>query len=160
MIINSDTAGLNDLRARLALMRDSIAEFAVETGQIIGDNVVQKLGDAAPKSNTGGSAIGDDASGPLSESFSSSVEMQGEGAMVTVETSQSIKLGYVVNGRSDIYPVNKRALYWVGLDHPVKHAGPSQPNDFVSGVIDSVDDIIEPEMQAMVDELSVILEGA
>ncbi len=38
---------------------------------------------------------------------------------------------WVINGRGDVYPVNKLALWWPGLDHPVKHAKPSQPNDFM-----------------------------
>src|SRR5580765_1275116 len=159
MIINSSTAGLDDLRARLAMMRDEIAPLAVETGQIIGDNVAQKLGEASPHGQSGGSSPGDDSQGPLSESFSASTEEQGDGAMVTVVTSQGIKLSYVVNGRPEIFPVNKRALYWNGLDHPVMYARATQPNDFIGPVLDSVDEIIEPEMQIMIEELSAILGG-
>ena len=67
--------------------------------------------------------------------------------------------GRSVEGRGWIFPVSKRALMWEGLSHPVMSAAPSQANDFVTPIIDSVTDIVEAEVQALIDELGAILEG-
>lgn len=160
MMIDNNTAGIASLRERLAMISGQLSQLAVTAGQNIGDAVIQQLGDAAPHGQGGGSSPADDADGPLSESFSANAEEQGEGALVTVKTSQGTKLGYVVNGRGEIRPMSKRALYWEGLPHPVKYARATQPNDFVSPIINNSSDIVEPEMHLIIDELSAMLGGS
>jgi len=160
MIIESDASGTEFLRARIEEAKLLLPGLLVDSAQLAGDGVASALGDAAPHGKGSGDSPPGDAPGALSESFHCETEAQGDGAMATVSTTQPAKLRYVVEGRGWVYPVNKRALYWDGLPHPVPYAKPSQANDFISPVInDQVNEIVEPEVNAIIDNLSAILEG-
>ncbi len=162
MIINSDTSGLDALQLRLQEMKMLLPGIIRDTAQIAGDAVASELGDAAPvgKGEGSGNPPGD-ADGPLSESFSAFAEIHANGnsAVAEVRCSQPTKLKFVTQGRGEVLPKVKKALFWPGLDHPVRRAGPAKANDFVSPVLQDVDSIIEPEILDGVDVLSGILEG-
>jgi hypothetical protein len=44
---------------------------------------------------------------------------------------------WVILGRGEVVPVNAKALWWPGLDHPVMRSGPSRPNDFMQTGFDA-----------------------
>lgn len=48
-------------------------------------------------------------------------------------------LQWVIRGRGYVYPVEKKALYWPELKHPVAYAGPAPPNDYLSAAVAYVD---------------------
>lgn len=108
--------------------------------------MVQDLASAAPRGTSGGgSAPEGDASGPLAESFTESVDS----STLTVKTTQPTKLGYVTEGTGiygpigeRIYPTVKKALFWPGAEHPVKSVAGQEANDFVSPVTDGAGDDI------------------
>lgn len=159
MNITSDTSGLASLIARVQEARAVLPELLVDAAQSAGDAVVGELHDAAPVGQGGSIPPPGDASGPLAESFYAVAERQADAGVVEVRANQPIKLSYVVNGRGWVYPVNKKALYWEGLDHPVARSRPSNPNDFVSPVLADATDTVEGEAQTVVEELQAILEG-
>lgn len=153
MFTISDNGSIAAMQARIAAIRAEITPTMLEAGTEIGDYVASELGSAAPVGKNEGPPPPGDGPGRLSESFSSEVA-GGEGVVtVTVTTSQPTKLGYVVNGRGWVYPVNKQALMWPGLDHPVRSAQPTQPNDFVSPVIETAGEIADEFMQETFDAL-------
>ena len=47
---------------------------------------------------------------------------------------------WVILGRGEVVPVNAKALWWPGLDHPVMRSGPSRPNDFMQTGFDAAND--------------------
>lgn len=166
MNITSNTTGLEDLLARLDMARTMVAPLLAEAAQEAADIVAQNLKEAAPKGSTGsGSSPGDDASGPLAESFFTIAEIQAEGAAASVQTNQGIKLGYVVNGTGiygpqgqRIVPLVARALYWEGAEHPYRSVAGQKPNDFVTPALQEAPDAQEV-LQTVIDELATILEG-
>jgi len=132
---------------------DQIARVRSELPNVVrgaleeaGRVMVQDLASAAPRGTSGGgSALEGDASGPLAESFTESVD----GSTLTVKTTQPTKLGYVTQGTGiygpigeRIYPTIKKALYWPGADHPVRSVAGMEANDFVSPVTDGADEDI------------------
>ena len=156
-----DTTGLDLMRARIAEAKAALPGLLEQAVQDAGDWVAQNLSDAAPQGTSGGGAPPPgDAPGRLSESFYVQTESSAfaEGAAVSVRTRQPQKLKYVVEGRGVVLPVRKRALYWPGLAHPVRRAGPSQPNDFVTPTLDSAPGAQEA-LSVVVEELAAILEG-
>lgn len=42
---------------------------------------------------------------------------------------------FVENGRGPVSPVNKKALYWYNIPHPVAHAGPAKAQHIVDEAI-------------------------
>lgn len=54
-------------------------------------------------------------------------------------------LQYVLYGRGWVFPVEKKALYWEELDHPVAYARPAEPNDYFTLAIEAtpVESIVE-----------------
>jgi hypothetical protein len=56
----------------------------------------------------------------------------------------------VINGRGPIYPVNAKALWWPGLPHPVKSAGPAEGQPFVDDSVGEVETMIESELDDFV----------
>lgn len=54
-------------------------------------------------------------------------------------------LPYVIFGRGWVFPVEKKALYWEELDHPVAYARPAEANDYLSVAVEAVpvDSIVE-----------------
>lgn len=44
-------------------------------------------------------------------------------------------LQWVLYGRGWVFPVEKKALYWPELPHPVAYARPAPPNDYFSAVV-------------------------
>lgn len=166
MIINSDTTGLEFLRLRVDEAKLLLPGLLVDTAQIVGESVAQALGDAAPQGQGSGDNPSGDAPGPLAESFYAESELQANAGVAVVKTTQPTKLGYVRYGTGvygkygqRIVPTTKRALFWEGADHPFRSVAGQKPNDFISPVLAEVKDIIEPEVNAIIDELRAILEG-
>ena len=134
--------GLDTVRARITALQAALPEAVMTGMQQIGTEAVSALSAASPVGNSGADDTppAGDAPGALRDSFQSTLAGDGSHANLTVFTTQPQKLSWVVNGRGPVYPVNKKALWWPGLPHPVKYAGPSTPNDFVSPVIDQAPD--------------------
>lgn len=148
-----------ELRARIldarSLLPSLIQDAANEAGTVVSD----ELKAAAPQGKGQSSPPGD-APGPLAGSFSMQYDsISEEGTTVSVVTNQPTKLSFVVKGRGEVRPKVKRALYWEGLSHPVKRAGPSKANDFVSPVLDNAP-LAEEGMQMAFDEFKAVVEGA
>lgn len=125
--------------------------------------MAEDLGNAAPQGKgEGGENPPGDAPGPLSESFSAYAEIHANGnsAVADVTTDQPLKFKFVTEGRGEVLPKTKKALFWKGLDHPVRRAGPAAANDFVSPVLDKVEEVVGPEMDDLVNVLDDILGGA
>lgn len=143
MAFTLTVTGIATLRARIAAIRAALPLAMMDALNTTGDAVISELQAAAPiGQGDDTTAPAGDAPGKLKDSFISVVEStDGMHAILTVSTTQPQKLSWVVNGRGPVYPVNKKALWWPGLPHPIKYAGPSQANDFVAPVMDQVPDI-------------------
>jgi len=74
-------------------------------------------------------------SGDLMNSIISEVDGLGADIIPTIFYAQ-----WVILGRGEVLPVNKEALYWPELAHPVKRAGPSRPNDFMATAFDAANE--------------------
>jgi len=48
-------------------------------------------------------------------------------------------LQWVLYGRGWVFPVEKKALYWEELLHPVAYARPAPPNDYFSAAVAYID---------------------
>jgi len=48
-------------------------------------------------------------------------------------------LQWVLFGRGWVFPVEKKALYWPELPHPVAYARPAPPNDYFSAAVMYID---------------------
>lgn len=160
MRFTSDTSGIMAWRQRLAQTRAQVGPLLVRATREAGEWVTQNLSDAAPKSKAQNATPPDgDAPGRLAESFYVREEGATErSAAVSVKTTQPTKLKFVVEGRGEVRPVNKKALYWQGLPHPVKRAGPMAANDFVSPVLAEAP-TAEEALGVVVEQLAEILEG-
>jgi hypothetical protein len=161
MKLISNTDGIMAWRQRLANTRAQVAPLLRQAAQDAGQWVAQNLSDAAPvgKAESGGTPIDGDAPGRLNESFYVKDEGSTESsASVSVRTWQPAKLKLVVEGRGEVLPKAKKALYWQGLPHPVRRAGPAAANDFVSPVLAEAPDA-EEVLGAAVEQLAEILEG-
>jgi hypothetical protein len=159
MIIQSNTSGIDALRKRIHDTVDALPSTVFEVAQKSGNAVKTKLSDASPRGSSGGGPPPGDAAGPLSGSFFVDVAQQGYGARATLKTKQPQKLEYVVQGRGEVRPVVKKALFWKGLKHPVKRAGPSKANDIVTPVLQGANASVKAEMDKGIHELSVLLGG-
>lgn len=151
-------SGIDELRARIAAIRVALPIAMQGAMQNIGDAVTADLQARSPVGTDDESDPPEgDGPGRLRDSFESTVESQGDTqTTLIVRTTQPQKLAWVVNGRGDVYPVNKQALFWKGLGHPVKHSGPSQPNDFVDPVLMQVENYAT---SAFDEAIAVALEG-
>lgn len=158
MQLIADTSGLDALIMRFEDARATLPGLLQEAVQEAGHLLAEDLGAAAPvgpiEGPAGGTPPPGDGEGKLRDSFYVQDESE---TSVSVRTTQPQKLDYVVNGRGEVLPVVKKALMWPGLPHPVKRAGPSQANDFVTPVLDSFD--VAEALQPVVDEIAVIIEG-
>ena len=132
------TTNLDEIIALIEEARAAVVPLLTEALVSGGEEMLQELSNAAPK-GTGEDSIppAGDASGRLADSFEMDEESDVSSAHITIRTTQPQKLDWVVNGRGEVLPVTKKALYWKGLAHPVRRAGPSQPNDFVTPVVDA-----------------------
>lgn len=141
MRITINANGLQVLRERLIRAQDAVMPAVVDAITETGNTIKEGLSHAAPRglssADEAAQPIEGDIPGRLGESFAFEVEADAVMVHGTVSTNQPQKLAFVVGGRGPIYPVNKRALYWQGLDHPVRSARASQANDFVSPVVDA-----------------------
>lgn len=152
-----DTSQIDLLRARFQLVQERIPTVVQEELDILGTDVLGQLADACPKGSGEGPNPSGDADGPLADSFEATLEVQGMGARLTITTTQPTKLKFVREGRGDVYPVKAKALYWQGLDHPVKHAGPSQANDFVTPiVVDAAATAAQLLAEAVTEEINLV----
>lgn len=131
-----DTSGLDLLRAKLVECQQLVPAAVDEALGELGIEIITELAAAAPVGAGEGPPPPGDAEGHLADSFVSDVSTQGRSSTLEITTTQPTKLRYVVEGRGEVLPVRAKALYWAGLDHPVKRAGPSEPNDFVTPVIE------------------------
>lgn len=148
-----DTSGLDLLRQKIAEARDALPDLLQQAAREAGEAVRQNLQDEAPVGAVEGPPPPGDAEGHLADSFSVQDEDSSGGAAISVRTSQPQKLEYVTEGRGEVLPVTKKALFWRGLPHPVRRAGPSQPNDFVSKVLDNL-----PQAEEFLDPVVTRLE--
>lgn len=162
------TDGAQLFRMRLESALNMWPAQAQEAADLVAEDVAQRLADAAPRgANSGGSrAIQGDEPGPL---FTSFVPVPGKVEDVvssTVETTQPAKLKIVTEG-SGIYgpfgtpiePVIKQAMYWEGAPHPMTTVRGQEGRDFVTPVVENVDDIVMNRFNAAADELIYTLEG-
>ena len=134
--------GIAEAQARIAAIRAALPMALADALTDVGDAVTADLQARAPvgadDDDSQPAAAGDQA-GRLRDSFVQDVTQASDThASLVVRTTQPQKLAWVVDGRGDVYPVNKKALFWKAQGHPVMHAGPSKPNDFVSPVLDQV----------------------
>ena len=152
------TTNLSEFITRIEEAKAALAPLVVEAMTNVGNDLVQQLSDAAPR-GTGEEATPPegDASGRLAESFVMEAESDEMGAHVVVSTTQPQKLEWVRYGRGEVLPVVKKALFWPGLDHPVRRAGPSQPNDFVSPIVDSAAEMLYGLLDEAVAEVAAQL---
>ena|SRR5579885_2322749 len=155
--ITVDTSQIDLLRTRLQLVQQRIPQVVVDELDILATDVLGQLSDACPKGTGEGPGPAGDSDGPLAESFAAEVAVQGRGARLTITTTQPTKLKFVREGRGDVYPVRAKALYWQGLEHPVKHAGPSEANDFVTPIIvDAAATAAQLLAEAVTEEISLV----
>jgi len=133
------TGTISELRARLQMAQAALGLVIPAAISQAGQNVADGLAAAAPHgANPDAPPVGSDTPGPLASSFESHVTASGAAyAAVEVITTQPTKLGFVVNGHGPVAPVNKKALMWQGLAHPVRSARAVAPNDFVTPVTDA-----------------------
>lgn len=161
MNITVDTSGLDALRERLAAARAALPDLLQEAAVEAGEWIVQNLHDAAPVGpNEGGPPPEGDGPGRLADSFYVQEESSAysPGGAITVRTTQPTKLKFVTEGRGEVLPKVKRALFWPGLTHPVRRAGPSEPNDFVEVELQSMPDESDV-LSVVVEQIAEILEG-
>ena len=147
--------GLDAARARIAAIRGALRLAMIDAMTAIGDEAVAAFQIAAPVGQNGdpnAQPAEGDAPGPLHESFVSTLEMDGLTGTLTISTTQPQKLSWVVNGRGPVYPVNKKALFWPGLDHPVRFAKATDPNDFVSPVVEQMTSTAQETFQTMIQQ--------
>lgn len=141
MRINVDYSGLDALRSKIAEARAALPGLLQEAAAEAGLQIVGALSTAAPvgAGEEGSMPPLGDAPGRLNESFYVQAEEStySPGGAISVRTTQPAKLEFVVKGRGEVRPKYKRALYWPGLAHPVKYAGPASANDFVTPVVES-----------------------
>lgn len=150
---------ITELRARILDARSLLPSLIHDAANELGMVVVEDLKTAAPQGKGESSPPGD-APGFLADSFFVQEEsVSEESTIISVQTTQPQKLEYVVKGRGEVRPKVKRALYWEGLSHPVRRAGPTKANDFVSPVVDNAPTADEG-LQMAFDEVQAILEGA
>lgn len=154
MLLIVDTTGLGALTMRFQDARAELPGLMQQAAQEAGQVLVDDLSASAPVGANEGPPPPGDGPGRLAESFFVRDESE---TSVAVCTTQPLKLQYVRYGRGEVLPVRKRALMWPGLDHPVRRAGPSQPNDFLTPVIQDFN--LEEALQPVVDKLAVIIEG-
>lgn len=149
--------GLDTVRARITALQAALPEAVMTGMQQIGTEAVSALSAASPVGNSGADDTppAGDAPGALRDSFQSTLAGDGSHANLTVFTTQPQKLSWVVNGRGWVFPLNKKALFWNGLPHPVMFSHPSEPNDFVSPV---VDDITASAVSTMIEAINAALE--
>jgi len=135
----TSTGTISELRIRLQMAQAALGVVIPAAISQAGQNVADGLAAAAPHgANPDAPPVGSDAPGPLASSFESHVTASGaDYAAVEVITTQPTKLGFVVNGHGPVAPVNKKALMWPGLPHPVRSARAVAPNDFVTPVTDA-----------------------
>ncbi|GAC1471381.1 MAG: hypothetical protein PVSMB5_19960 [Ktedonobacteraceae bacterium] len=162
MRIIVDYSGLDALRARIAEARAVLPELLQEAAAEAGLQIVEALSEAAPvgQGEEGSTPPLGDAPGRLNESFYVQAEESAysPGGAVSVKTTQPTKLRFVVEGRGEVRPKYKRALYWPGLAHPVRRAGPAPANDFVTPVVESGPS--ESDVLAVVaEQIAAILEA-
>lgn len=151
-----EQSGLSSLRDRFARASTRLNSLLEETMRDLGALSVDLLSDAAPRGTSENAlAIGTDAPGRLADSF----HFEQEATRVDVKCNQPNKLNFVVNGRGPVRPVRKRALYWQGLDHPVKFARATEPNDFISPVVEEVMHEAQNSLLDVLIEVAIMLES-
>jgi hypothetical protein len=138
--------GLDQAQARLSQVRVALRAAVQDALLASAQETAQALSEAAPRgrassSGGGGTPIGSDAPGTLKDSFTTEIAEQSASVLrVVVRTTQPAKLRYVRYGRGPVLPVQKLALMWEGLEHPVRRAGPAPANDFVTPVLQAARD--------------------
>jgi hypothetical protein len=146
MRISVDASGLDALREKLVEARAALPGLLQEAAMQAGEQIVESLGEAAPKGQGEGSPPSGDADGALSESFFVQEEdsLFSPGGACSVRTTQPTKLAYVTTGTGIYGPYNTRivpttrfALFWPGADHPYRSVAGQKANDFVTPVVES-----------------------
>ncbi|HZU01522.1 MAG TPA: hypothetical protein VFA10_17775 [Ktedonobacteraceae bacterium] len=161
MRITINTDGLQRLRDALMAARDAVMPAVADAVEATCEQVQNGLSSAAPR-GTGDDAAEPppgDAAGHLADSFSYALEAEEVMVTGTVSTSQPQKLAFVVEGRGEVFPVTKKALFWPGLAHPVRHAAASVANDFVSPVVDEAIGGLPEQFDAALSQVQVAMDG-
>ncbi len=157
MNIISDTSGIDILRKKIAEVERHVTPLLQKAAKESGELMASRLKGKAPRGKSGGPPPSGDAPGALAQSFHVVEKHRPNVAAIEVQTKQPTKLKFVVKGRGVVKPKRKRALFWKGLAHPVKRAGPSKANDFVSPVLARAKEAIEPEMHKVVKKFNDIV---
>ncbi len=134
------SSAIAELRARIATARGQLPQAVSQILQQAAATTRDALHDAAPvgKTDEGQSAgLPGDAPGRLAASF---VVRPVNDLQVDIVCVQPLKLKIIVEGRKEVLPKVKMALMWPGLAHPVRRAGPTKANDFVTPVLATVPD--------------------
>jgi hypothetical protein len=134
------SGNVGELRLRLQMAQAAIGLVVPTVISQAGQYVADELKIAAPQGSSSGDAppIEGDAPGHLADSFEQQMlASTADYAATQVITTQPRKLGFVVRGHGEVVPVNKRALMWQGLAHPVRKAKAVAPNDFVTPVLEA-----------------------
>jgi hypothetical protein len=147
-MISVEGTGVESILARIQAARDAIMPTLEQGCNELGAEVVSQLSEAAPKGQYEGQPPPGDGPGRLASSFEPFVEVGESEVILTIETSQPTKLKFVREGRGPVYPITKMALFWQGLDHPVRYASPSKANDFVTPITEQADADASAYMEA------------
>jgi hypothetical protein len=158
VLVRIQEGTLRALQEQVAQARTQVDLLLNAELERLGAYAVDLLSADAPrgKSGSGGSPIGTDAPGALANSF----RWERAENQVDVLCSQPNKLDIIVNGRGPVYPRNKKALFWEGLDHPVKFARATTPNDFVTPAIEAVIYEVGASADAAAAHIAVLVGGA
>lgn len=154
---------IDDMIARLEAVQTELRERILIAAGEVGQQIVEQLQASAPVGEGGGGEpAGDDAPGPLSESF----EMRQDGATVSVVTTQANKLGYVRYGTGIYGPTGSRivprtasalAFTWHGQLMIRRSVAGQKPNDFVTPALADADEIMVEHMTEAVSEVMIQL---
>lgn len=159
MQITIKANGLQELKERLETARSQVKSLIQDALKQEGDKMVSKLQDAAPRGINGGPPPKGDAPGTLANSIHATQNPGRLDASVEIRTNQPTKMKFVREGRGVVLPINKKALAWKGLPHPVMYSRPSHANDFVTPILDTVESELEIEMRKAIARLKTIMGG-
>ncbi len=152
-ILTIDTSATNQMLLRLRAIEASLMPNIIEALADIGAHVEEELSAHAPVGKgEEGPPIGGDAAGRLADSFRMTLSGNEAAAAVQVTTDQPTKLKIIREGRREVRPVQKKALFWQGLDHPVKRSRATQPNDFVTPVLEEAKEYARERLSEAVGE--------
>lgn len=140
MQITIKANGLQELIERLESAKAAVKPAVQDALRQEGERMVDNLQSACPVGINAGPPPPGDAPGRLTDSIHLTENPGSINSSVEIRTNQPVKMKFVREGRGVVLPKVKKALYWKGLDHPVRRAGPSKANDFVSPITSNPSD--------------------